>query len=297
VIATCTAAGPALLDDVAAAWCAAIDGMTDYWVGALERRASPPVLAEDARRWLTAAAVRQRPSWALPNEVVMENELARLRDFSAGSRRDVVPTLVLPPQAGHDSCIVDYSPDQSQIATIRAAGLARTFSLDWKGATRSTRDASIEDYLDFIERAVALLGGRVNLVGDCQGGWLATLWAALHPEAVHTLTIAGAPIDFHAGDAAIHHWVQTLTAGGRTEFYRALVAAGGGVVKGEHMLSGFIAMGPQNEIARQLQLLANIRDAEHVARYRELEDWFKHTQDIPARSTCGLSSGSSATMR
>ena len=41
----------------------------------------------------------------------------------------------------------------------------------------------------------------MNLVGDCQGGWLATIYAALHPERVNTLTIAGAPIDFHAGDA------------------------------------------------------------------------------------------------
>ena len=51
-------------------------------------------------------------------------------------------------------------------------------------------------------QSVELLGGRVNLIGDCQGGWLATIYAALHPERVNTLTIAGAPIDFHARRAA-----------------------------------------------------------------------------------------------
>jgi poly(3-hydroxyalkanoate) synthetase len=30
-----------------------------------------------------------------------------------------------------------------------------------------------------------------------------------------------------------------------------------------------------------MQLLANIHDEQHIARYREFEDWFKHTQDIP----------------
>jgi poly(3-hydroxybutyrate) depolymerase len=35
----------------------------------------------------------------------------------------------------------------------------------------------------------------VNLIGDCQGGWLATVYAALRPEPINTLTIAGAPID------------------------------------------------------------------------------------------------------
>jgi poly(3-hydroxyalkanoate) synthetase len=34
-------------------------------------------------------------------------------------------------------------------------------------------------------------------------------------------------------------------------------------------------------VGRQIQLLANINDPAHVARYREFEDWFKHTQDIP----------------
>ena len=45
-------------------------------------------------------------------------------------------------------------------------------------------------------------GGRVNLVGDCRGGWLAVVYAGLHPEHVNTLTIGGAPIDTHAGQFA-----------------------------------------------------------------------------------------------
>ena len=53
------------------------------------------------------------------------------------------------------------------------------------------------------------------------------------------------------------------------------------MLSGEHMLAGFIAIQPENEIARQMQLLANLDDAAHVARYREFEDWFKHTQPIP----------------
>ena len=59
------------------------------------------------------------------------------------------------------------------------------------------------------------------------------------------------------------------------------MAAGGGVLRGEHMLAGFIAIKPDNEIARQMQLLANVNDPAHVERYREFEDWFKHTQAIP----------------
>ena len=63
-------------------------------------------------------------------------------------------------------------------------------------------------------------------------------------------------------------------------FFRALVRQGNGVLKGEFLLGGFIVIKPENEVGKQLQLLAHVRDARHVERYRAFEDWFKHTQDI-----------------
>ena len=256
------------------------EGTIDYWNGAAARGALPWDVADDLRRWWSEAGRRERPGWHSPNEVVLECPVARLRDFSQGSKADVVPTLVLPPQAGHDSCIVDYSPAQSQMRVIRAAGLERAFSLEWIGATAETCDAGIDDYLSFIERSIEHIGGPVNLIGDCQGGWLAAIYAALHPEQVHTLTLAGAPIDFHAGDAVIHDWVDALGADDLA-FYRWVVEQGGGVLKGEHMLNGFILIKPENEIAKQVQLLTHLHDAEHLERHHHFEDWFKHVQDIP----------------
>jgi poly(3-hydroxyalkanoate) synthetase len=233
-------------------------------------------------RWLQVATDRRPPSWTTPHEVVFEAPVARLRDFStAQAHSGIVPTLVLPPQAGHDSCIVDFSAEQSQMKAILAAGLERAFSLDWIGATAETADATIDDYLDAIDRAIEHCGGRVNLIGDCQGGWLAAIYAALHPERVNTLTLAGAPIDFHAGEPVIHEVVRRVAPGGDLRFYEMLVAADGGVLKGEHMLAGFVLIQPGAEISKQFELLLNVGDEAHVARFREFEDWFKHTQDIP----------------
>jgi poly(3-hydroxyalkanoate) synthetase len=237
--------------------------------------------AVDVPRWLQLAAARQHPAWATPNEVVFESPIARLRDFSISRRGGVVPTLVLPPQAGHDSCVVDFSPEQSQMQTILGAGLAEAFSLDWIGATSETACASVEDYLDVVDCAIHHCGGRVNLIGDCQGGWLATIYAALHPDRVNTLTLAGSPIDFHAGEPVIHELLNWLAPLGDLRFYEALVAAGGGVLRGKHMLFGFVAINPGDEISRQIELLLNVDDEAHVARYREFEDWFKSTRDIP----------------
>jgi poly(3-hydroxyalkanoate) synthetase len=256
----------------------AVTGVADCLAATLAGAASPL----DVPRWFELATARREPTWATPNEVVFETPLARLRDFSPRrAARGVVPTLVLPPQAGHSSCIVDYSPEQSQMQTIVAAGLERALSLDWIGARADTADASVEDYLDAIDRAVDHCGGRVNLIGDCQGGWLAAIYAALHPERVNTLTLAGAPIDFHAGNPVIRELLNLLAPGGDLRFYEALVASGGGVLKGEHMLAGFVAINPGDEISRQLELFVHLDDPAYVDRYREFEDWFKYTQDIP----------------
>jgi len=265
-----------LLDSWLDAGAATLEGLGKCWATTFQRG---PV-ALDLPRWLAVTAERRAPSWTTPHEVVFEGPLARLRDFSVAKRR-VVPTLVLPPQAGHDSCIVDYSTDQSQMRTIVEAGLERALSLDWAGATSKTADASIEDYMDVVDRAVEHCGGRVNLIGDCQGGWLATIYTAVHPERVNTLTIAGAPIDFHAGEPVIHEVMRRVAPDGNLHFYEALVASGGGILRGRHMLTGFIMIQPGAEISRQIDLLLNLDDPAHVARYREFEHWFKHTQDVP----------------
>jgi poly(3-hydroxyalkanoate) synthetase len=270
------------VDEAISVWLSAAQGVSRYWATAARRGAGPAELVDDVTRWWLDASDRRVPEWSTPHEVVLETPVARLRDFSTGAVGDVVPTLIVPPQAGHDSCIVDYAPDQSQVVTVRDAGLTRLAALDWIGANPANLGVGIEDYLQTIGAAVDALGGEpVNLVGDCQGGWLATIYTALHPERVHTLTIAGAPIDFHAGDPGIHRWLRRLAPAGDLSFYRGLVASHGGTMPGGGLLAGFIALAPAEELAKHLDLLTHVDDDAHRERYRRFEDWYKHTQDVP----------------
>src|SRR5215475_7717708 len=146
------APSPSLASGLLDSWfegaAATFEGLGKCWAAALERGPA----AFDLSRWMLTATARQAPSWTTPHEIVFETPLMRLRDFSVAGRSRVVPTLVLPPQAGHDSCIVDYSAEQSQMRTIVEAGLKRAFTLDWVVATRKTKDASIEDYMDVVDR-------------------------------------------------------------------------------------------------------------------------------------------------
>ena len=252
------------------------------WSGDAVGQLTPLRLAARSARWWTSVIDRRVPEWHLPHTTVISTPFAHVHDFSpADADPGVVPTLVLPPQAGHSSHVVDFAPGQSQLTAMLDAGLTRLYAMEWRPATAQTRDVTITDYLDVIDRAIVHAGWRANLVGDCQGGWLATIYAALNPERVHTLTLAGAPIDFHGGESVIAASTKVMTSALGMAPYRMLVAMNGGNMSGRAVLSNFILMQPQSEISRQLQLFEGLDDPQHVERYRVFEDWFKYTQDIP----------------
>jgi pimeloyl-ACP methyl ester carboxylesterase len=82
--------------------------------------------------------------------------------------------------------------------------------------------------------AIDDLGGRVNLVGLCQGGWVSAMLAARFPDKVPSLVLAGAPIHTDAGDGPITRMVHESPI----SFYEELVALGGGLMKSKFLLQG-----------------------------------------------------------
>ncbi|WP_396909214.1 alpha/beta fold hydrolase [Mycolicibacterium sp.] len=263
------------------AWTSAAAAATKYAAQAVSRRSSPLDIAEDFAEFARVVTLREKPTWAHDSREVRVWPLARLLDYSTAAPTAAVPTLVLPPQAGHASSVVDYGRTQSQMMTLRDGGLDNLYAMDWCPATAETADCSIEDYLTVLEEVVESLGGRVNLVGDCQGGWLAVIYAGLHPDHVNTITIGGAPIDTHAGESGIQEWTRLLARRNELTFYEALVRLGGGVQRGKSQLRGFKLLEPGAEIGRVMDLMANIHDPDYVTRHIDFTNWFEWTQDVP----------------
>lgn len=247
---------------------------------AVERGATPVDLLSTSSRWMRSAVGRKPPTWSTQHDVAQVWPLARLRDFSLNPRSTTVPVLVLPPQAGHDSCVVDFADGQSQIQTIQSAGIGHVASLDWLGVNHETKNATVEDYLAVIAEAIDILGGRVNLVGDCQGGWLGAIFTAMYPEKVHTLSIGGAPIDTKRGRPQLQQWLTLMSPNQNLMAHRALVAANGGIWPGRYQLAGFKSMEPAGEFERLWQLLGKAHDDDELARYAKFSDWFEYTQDL-----------------
>jgi poly(3-hydroxybutyrate) depolymerase len=103
------------------------------------------------------------------------------RDYSVPAAKSV-PTIVDMPYAGHTAMIAHFQKGQSLIEMLLANGLNRIFLTGWKSATEDMKDLGIDEYLAEINVLVDDLGGRMNLIGLCQGGWMSAMYAARFPH-------------------------------------------------------------------------------------------------------------------
>ena len=235
------------------------------------------------------------PVWASENVILYEGDVMRLRDFSdATTRADktVVPTLVDAPYAGHTSTIADYAKGQSSVETLQAGGLRRVLVTDWKSATDENKNFDIDSYLARINAYVDDLGGKVNLVGLCQGGWMAGMFAARYPEKAACFVAAGSPLDADAGDG----FIKDIAKEQPMSFFEELVEMGGGLMRGKFMLAGWKAMHPEvHYLKNYIDLYEHVEDPEFVKR-DEFARWYEHPLDLPGRGTCRPSNTSSRIM-
>lgn len=218
-----------------------------------------------------------RPKLATPNEARLDLRTMVLRDYG---KPGGVPTLVDAPYAGHSAMIADYHKGQSLLETLLGNGLRHVALTDWKSATEDMKDLEIDNYLAELVVAIDDLGGRVNLVGLCQGGWTAAMIAARFPEKVNALVLAGAPIDTDAGDGSIKRMAHESP----DSFYQELVELGGGLMKGKFMLQGWKNMHPeQHYIQDYVDLYENIDDPAYLAKEETFESWYENPIDLPGR--------------
>lgn len=221
---------------------------------------------------------KPEPKWASRNKILCLLSTFTLRDFSVNATENEIPTLVLPPYAGHTSIIADFHRKQSLVETLLEHGINRVVVTDWHSATLEMKDYNIDNYLAELHVAVTDLGGRVNLIGLCQGGWMASLYAARFPTQVSSLVIAGAPLDTQAGNGTIKNYANKLPL----IFFEEIVVAGGGLLKGDYMLDGFKSMHPQKQFIRKyIELYEHIDDVSYVKRIENFDRWYEYTINLP----------------
>lgn len=220
------------------------------------------------------------PALATANRPLLDLRTLVLRDYSTADAPHGLPTIVDAPYAGHTAMIADYQPGQSLMETLRDNGLSRLYLTDWKSATEDMKDLEIDQYLAELNVCVDEVGGRVNLVGLCQGGWMSAMYAARFPDKVASLVLAGSPIDTDAGDGPIKRMVHSYPL----SFYEELVELGGGLMLGRFMLRGWKNMHPeQHYMSEHIDLYEHIDDPAYLKKEEAFESWYENPIDLPGR--------------
>lgn len=202
--------------------------------------------------------------WVTPYSVQHEDNAIRLLQFSSGVGK---PVLVVPPQAGHHSSIADYGPNQSLVASAVKHTDSPIYAIEWKSCSFDRKDESIIDLLNQVKIAVEKVNDSCHLIGLCQGGWLSAIYSSLHPEKVESLTIAGAPIDTHAGSSVLHQITRLPFL-----WFKSLVVMSGGIMPGDLMLTGWKSGNPYQHYVKRYQ-----NPTPDTKRFYQ---WYDYTQDL-----------------
>jgi poly(3-hydroxybutyrate) depolymerase len=220
-------------------------------------------------------AGERRPAWATPHRVRLELATMQLRDFFAGEGG--VATLVCAPFALHGATIADFARGHSVVEALREGGVGRIDVTDWRSAGPQMRFLSIDNYLADLNVAVDELGPPVDLVGLCQGGWMALAFAARFPHKVRRLVLAGAPVDIAAGQSNLSRMTLQVPLAAFEEF----VASQDGRVLGERVLQIWGTALIADDARRVLQLPPG-DDSPRVQDMRaRFEEWYDLTVDLP----------------
>jgi poly(3-hydroxybutyrate) depolymerase len=248
---------------------------------ALAAASASEMAAQAAKQFATLAVgadgpAAPEPRWATPHTIALELKTVQLRDFTVAAKGS--PTLVCAPFALHGAAAADFATGHSLVAALRHAGLQRLFVTDWRSATAEMRFLGIDDYLADLNVIVDEIDGKADLVGLCQGGWMALVYAARFPAKVRKLVLAGAPIDIAAASSAL----STLANATPLAVFHELVRLGDGLVPGRRVQKFW---GVESVSAHNVRQVLQIDETHGAAALAGLEgsfrEWFSWTVDLP----------------
>jgi len=220
----------------------------------------------------------EEPAWATAHAVALELTTVRLRDFSPETAGN--PALMCTPLALHGGAVADLAEGHSLIAALRGSGIRRLFAADWRTATREMRFLGIDDYLADLNVLVDHVGSPLDLIGLCQGGWMALAFAARFPGKIRKLVLAGAPVDFAAAPSALSD-VATITP---LATFEQLVGLGDGIVPGRKVLKFWgVGSALTEDIREVLQTSSVSGSPDFAALEAAFRRWYAWTIDLPGR--------------
>lgn len=175
--------------------------------------------------------------------------------------------------------IMDIQQNKSFVKKLLELGLD-LYIVDWGYATPEDRYNTMEDYVegymgaavDFILRSINQ--PQINLLGKCQGGTFAAMYASLHPEKIKNLVTIAAPFDFDVEDGLLFKWAKYMNIDSLVDGY--------GMIPGDFLNISFIMLNPYNlAVDKYINMVDNLDDPESLGEFLRMEKWLF---DSPAQA-------------
>ena len=212
-----------------------------------------------------------------PKKLVYKVDKVKLYRYERETPATVTTPVIISYALVNRFEMLDIQPDRSLVRNLLNLGLD-LYVIDWGYPTRADRYVTLDDYVnwyiggcvDFVRRDQGI--DAVSLMGICQGGTLATIYSALHPEKVKNLITLVTPIDFSTNDGLLFRWAKDMNID-------RLVDAHGGAVPGEFLNNGFAMLKPMMRINKYMGLNDTMQDADKLMNFLRMEKWINDSPD------------------
>jgi len=237
---------------------------------------------EAIKAWSRLLAAPKVIDWArdvavgtTPHEVVYEEENLRLLRYRRDSPPAYAEPIVFCYALVNRPYILDLQPDRSVIRQFLNRGFD-VYLIDWGDASAADRRMTLRDYIRGLIKNVADYvvahspAPRFHLVGYCMGGTMSTIFTALYPEPVKTLSLMAAPLDFSVGgdESLVQLWSDP-----KYFDVDALIDAFGNC-PASFLQTSFQMMKPvQNYVTKYITLYDKLDDEKFVENYLAMEKW------------------------
>ena len=197
-----------------------------------------------------------------------------IRLSAAGSQQAAF--VVIDPRAGHGPGIGGFKIDSGIGIALKRGHpcyFVTFFPQPVEGQTIESVTAAEIAFLRKVNELHPKAQGKPFLIGNCQGGWALTMVAALVPDELGPILLAGSPISYWAGVAGKNpmRYAGGLLGGAWTASLAADL--GGGKFDGAYLVNNFERLNPSNTYWTKLYNVYSKVDTERE-RFLHFEKWW-----------------------
>ena len=233
-----------------------------------EKLGSPPVLVFDHEVVLDGRSLEKPANYALVR-------IKPPQGYPAANPQ-MRPFVVIDPRAGHGPGIGGFKAD-SELGVALKFGHPCYFVMFYPQPLEGqTIESVCSAEIAFMRKVRELHPGEDNkafVIGNCQGGWALMMLAALAPELVGPILLAGSPLSYWAGVGGVNPMRYSGGLMGGTWLASLAGDLGAGKFDGAYLVNNFESLNPSNTYWTKLYSLYSKVDTER-SRFLEFERWW-----------------------